>query len=117
MKRQGVIPLIVLLVLLAAVLYVALFGLSIGIYEVKPMAQLIKEQKLGLDLTGGFSAVYQAKDTSIEDFDSKMESAVNVYRERLDGKGMTEATVTRQDQDKIRVEIPSTQQDPNTITD
>ena len=117
MKRQGVIPLIITLVLLAIVLYVALFGISFGIYELKPMAQQIKEQKLGLDLTGGFSAVYQARDTSIEDFDTKMEGAVSVYRKRLDGKGMTEATITRQDSDKIRVEIPTTQQDPNTLAE
>ena len=91
MKKQGIVTLSVTIILLAVLLYLALFGVSFGLREIRPMATLIKEQKLGLDLTGGFYAVYQAVDPTIEDFEAKMDGAVLVYRNRLDAKGMTEA--------------------------
>ncbi|MBE5781482.1 MAG: protein translocase subunit SecD [Clostridiales bacterium] len=116
MKKQGVVTLTVTIILLAVVLYLALFGVSFGIREIRPMAQQIKEEKLGLDLTGGFYAVYQAVDPNQENFEEKMEGAVLVYRNRLDAKGMTEATVQRQGSDKIRVEIPSTESDPQALS-
>ena len=116
MKKQGIVTLLVTIILLAVLLYLALFGVSFGLREIRPMATLIKEQKLGLDLTGGFYAVYQAVDPTIEDFEAKMDGAVLVYRNRLDAKGMTEATVQRQGSDKIRVEIPSTETDPQALS-
>lgn len=116
MKKQGIVTLSVTIILLAVLLYLALFGVSFGLREIRPMATLIKEQKLGLDLTGGFYAVYQAVDPTIEDFEAKMDGAVLVYRNRLDAKGMTEATVQRQGSDKIRVEIPSTETDPQALS-
>ena len=54
MKKQGIVTLSVTIILLAVLLYLALFGVSFGLREIRPMATLIKEQKLGLDLTGGF---------------------------------------------------------------
>ena len=116
MKKQGIVTLSVTIILLAVLLYLALFGVSFGLREIRPMATLIKEQKLGLDLTGGFYAVYQAVDPTIEDFEAKMDGAVLVDRNRLDAKGMTEATVQRQGSDKIRVEIPSTETDPQALS-
>ena len=116
MKKQGIVTLSVTIILLAVLLYLALFGVSFGLREIRPMATLIKEQKLGLDLTGGFYAVNQAVDPTIEDFEAKMDGAVLVYRNRLDAKGMTEATVQRQGSDKIRVEIPSTETDPQALS-
>jgi preprotein translocase subunit SecD len=116
MKKQGIVALSVTIILLAVLMYLALFGVSFGLREIRPMATLIKEQKLGLDLTGGFYAVYQAVDPNIEDFEAKMDGVVLVYRNRLDAKGMTEATVQRQGSDKIRVEIPSTETDPQALS-
>ncbi len=64
--------------------------------------------------------MYQADDTSIDNFEEKMAGAMLVLRNRLDSKGFTEGTVTRQGTDRIRVEIPindtSDIQDPNEIS-
>ena len=77
----------------------------------KPWGEAIS---LGLDLRGGVYTVYQAEDDGSEDFDSKMNSTVNILTSRLTRQGFTEATVTRQGNDRIRVEIPNVT-DPNEI--
>lgn len=117
MKKRGATALSVMVILLAVIVYIALFGIPLGnLREIRPLGTQIKEQKLGLDLTGGFSAVYQADSSGVDDFDTKMEGAISVLRTRLDAKGMTEATVTRQGDNKIRVEIPTTDTDPASIS-
>jgi preprotein translocase subunit SecD len=97
--------------------FVVINGFSVGIYEVKPLNGI----QQGLDLTGGVYTVYQATDTSVDNFDEKMDGAMLVLRDRLDAKGFTEATVTKQGTDRIRVEIPinstSEIQDPNEVAE
>ena len=89
----------------------ALNGLSIGVFEIKPVTKAIKQ---GLDLRGGVSAVYEATDASAEDFDDLLRGTMAVLRNRLDGQGYTEATVTKQGASRIRVEIPDVD-DPNEV--
>ena len=84
MKKRGVTGIAVLLVVLAVCLYISLAGVSFGVREIKPMAQQIKEKKLGLDLTGGFYAVYEASDEGVEDFADKLQSTMSIFRTRLD---------------------------------
>lgn len=102
MKKRSLAGLIAVFALVALLVYVVINGFSVGIYDIRPL-QAIQQ---GLDITGGVYTVYQAEDTSIEDFDTKMDGAMVVLRNRLDSKGFTEATITRQGNDKIRVEIP-----------
>ncbi len=116
MKRRGITGLVVMIALLAVLAYVAKFGVSFGVWEVKPIGAQIKINKLGLDLTGGFSAVYQAKSDGVDSFEEKMLGTINIFRSRLDAKGMTEATITRQGTDSIRVEIPSSKDDPSELS-
>lgn len=117
MPKKSAIKLAFYVIFAALFGFIAINGLSLGVYNIKPMKDVIKR---GLDLTGGVYSVYQAKDTSVEDFEDKMESAIGVLRTRLDGKGFTEATIVRQGQDKIRIEIPinktSQGQDVNAIS-
>ncbi len=117
MAKKGAIKLAGYVVLVVLLSFVAINGLTIGFTKIKPVQDAIKR---GLDLTGGVYTVYQAKDTTAEDFEYEMQSAMTVLRTRLDGKGFTEATVTRQGSDKIRIEIPinktSEEQDVNAIT-
>ncbi len=112
-RTRSIIALIVILVLIAVTAYLALFGFGKGtmINYLKPWGEAIS---LGLDLRGGVYTVYQAEDTSQEDFDAKMNSTVNILSSRLTRQGFTEATVTRQGSDRIRVEIPNVT-DPNEI--
>lgn len=117
MAKKGAIKLTVYVILVVLLSFVAINGFTIGFTKIKPVQDVIKR---GLDLTGGVYTVYQAKDTTTEDFEYEMQSAMTVLRTRLDGKGFTEATVTRQGNDKIRIEIPinetSEEQDVNAIT-
>ena len=112
-RTRAIISLVVILVVVALAGYVALFGIGKGtsIHYVKPWGEAIS---LGLDLRGGVYTVYQAEDDGSEDFDSKMNSTVNILTSRLTRQGFTEATVTRQGNDRIRVEIPNVT-DPNEI--
>ncbi len=60
---------------------------------------------LGLDLKGGVYAVYEAANNENFD-DAKMNGTVAQLTDLLTGKGFTEATVVREGQARIRVEVP-----------
>lgn len=112
-RSRAILSLIVLLVVVAVVSYLAICGAGKGtsIHYLKPWGEAIS---LGLDLRGGVYTVYQAEDDGSDEFSSKMDSTVNILTSRLTRQGFTEATVTRQGTDRIRVEIPNVS-DPNEI--
>ena len=112
-RTRAVIQLAVILVVIVAAGCLALFGFGKGtmINYLKPWGEAIS---LGLDLRGGVYTVYEAKNPEEEDLDSKMDSTVSILVSRLTRQGFTEATVTRQGTDRIRVEIPNVS-DPNEI--
>ena len=112
-RTRAILSLIVILVVVAVVGCVSLFGIGKGtsIHYLKPWGEAIS---LGLDLRGGVYTVYQAKDSTVDDFEAKMDSTVSILTSRLTRQGFTEATVTRQGSDRVRVEIPNVS-DPNEI--
>ncbi len=116
MKKRSLIGLIIVIVLIGLLATFVVKGFDVGIYEIRPLNGI----KQGLDLTGGVYTVYQAKDTSSDTFEEDMQGTMLVLRERLDSKGFTEATITRQGDDRIRVEIPinasSEVKDPNEVS-
>ena len=113
MKTKSWIKLGVTAVLIVLVAFLALNGCQVGKYILKPVGSAIS---LGLDLRGGISTEYRAVDSTIEDFDTLMEGTVSALRTRLTNAGYTEATVARQGDDKIRVEIPDVS-DPQDVID
>lgn len=112
-RIRAVISLVAIVVVVAVCAYLGLFGFGKGtmINYLKPWGDAIS---LGLDLRGGVYTVYQAEDNGDPDFDTKMESTVSILTSRLTRQGFTEAIVTRQGSDRIRVEIPNVS-DPNQI--
>ena len=112
-RARALISLVAIIVVVAVCAYLGLFGFGKGtmINYLKPWGDAIS---LGLDLRGGVYTVYQAEDNGDPDFDTKMESTVSILTSRLTRQGFTEATVTRQGSDRIRVEIPNVS-DPNQI--
>ncbi|MBO7178128.1 MAG: protein translocase subunit SecD [Clostridia bacterium] len=68
-----------------------------------------KSIKLGLDLEGGMYVVYtmDLEDIDPDQRDSAVDGTIANLEALLFSKGYTEATVTRQGNDKLRVEIPS----------
>ncbi len=112
-KAISIAQLCVILVLIVLAGFVALNGFGKGtmVQYMKPWGEAIS---LGLDLRGGVYTVYQAQSDGVEDFDGKMDTTVNILTGRLTRQGFTEATVTRQGNDRIRIEIPDVK-DPNEI--
>lgn len=120
MKLRNYTMLILFVLIVGVLVYFGLFGTSFGIYKIDPLA---KQVNLGLDLTGGAYVVYEADDTEgIEDLEGKMQGTITVFRNRLDAKGFSEATIVKQGDDRIRVEVPFNSEDgkgadPNMISE
>jgi len=113
LRARALVSLVAIIVVVAICAYLGLCGFGKGtmINYLKPWSDAIS---LGLDLRGGVYTVYQAESNGDPDFDTKMESTVSILTSRLTRQGFTEATVTRQGSDRIRVEIPNVS-DPNQI--
>ena len=113
LRARALVSLVAIIVVVAVCAYLGLCGFGKGtmINYLKPWGDAIS---LGLDLRGGVYTVYQAENNGDPDFDTKMESTVSILTSRLTRQGFTEATVTRQGNDRIRVEIPNVS-DPNQI--
>ena len=103
MKAKALIKLLIVAILIAAVSFLALNGLQIDKYILKPVASAIS---LGLDLRGGISTEYIVTDTDVENYDVLLDGTVSALRTRLINAGFTEATVAIQGTDRILVEIP-----------
>ena len=110
MKVKSLVILGVTLLLIVLIGLLAVNGMHVGKYIFKSVGDSVS---LGLDLRGGIYAVYLG-DTSAEDFDAQMDATVTIMRTRLTNEGYTEATITRQGDDRIRIEIPDVS-DPNEI--
>ncbi|MBE7048002.1 MAG: protein translocase subunit SecD [Ruminococcaceae bacterium] len=108
---KSITKLVIAVVVIALGAYTALFGFNIQIagWHISYPSALDEENGIrqGLDLVGGSVITYEAQTETAEDSD--MESVKNVLRKRLDALGYSEATVTRQGEKKVRVEIPAIQ--------
>lgn len=105
MKKRSVITLVIIILVVCALVYLGMTGFSIGLSKVDPLPEQVN---LGLDLTGGVYAVYQADQGDMEAnmFAGKISATMDSLRNRLDKKGFTEATVVPQGSNRIRVEVP-----------
>ena len=101
--KKSLIKLVIVAVLIVVVAFLALHGLQIGKYVLKPVGSAIS---LGLDLRGGVSTEYIATDTSMDNYESLLEGTVSALRTRLTNAGFTEANVAIQGTDRILFEIP-----------
>lgn len=116
MKAKNVISFILIMVIIAAFASVCAFDIKIGNFEV-PSVLGDKGIKKGLDLVGGSIIVFEpdvpeGTKVSVED----MNAAEAVIRARLDSQGNTEATISRQGDTGLRVEIPNID-DPQAAVD
>lgn len=102
---RSIIKLAAIVLVIGLLSFVALYGLDFssearipGILDPDGVIQ-------GLDLKGGSVIVYEAQvDNPTDD---QMDTVASMLRTRLDGLGYSEATVTRQGEKKVRIEIPS----------
>lgn len=104
---RSIIKFAAIILVIAALFYVGLYGLDFtddirfpGIMDEDGITQ-------GLDLKGGTVIVYKAQADEVSD--DQMDTVASMLRTRLDYQGYTEATITRQGSDKVRVELPDVQ--------
>lgn len=112
--RKGNVMTIILLLLFGVCIYFGMTGVTIGINRMRPWPEQVS---LGLDLTGGGYAVYQAEKEGMseDEFNARFFTTMNVLRSRLDEKNLTEATVVSQGEDRIRIEIPTKDEEPGNV--
>lgn len=108
MKAKNVISFLLVMVLILAIAYISAFDVKIGNIEVPSTFDKEKGIKQGLDLVGGSIIVFEpdVKDLSKVTSD-EMGAAESIIRARLDAAGYSEATISRQGDTGIRVEIPN----------
>ncbi len=108
---KSITKLVIAIVVIALGASIALFGFNIqlGGWHLSYPSALDEDNGIrqGLDLVGGSVITYEAQAESATD--EEMESVKNVLRKRLDALGYSEATVSRQGDKKVRVEIPAIQ--------
>jgi len=109
-KAIVILSLITVFIVLAAVF--ALVEFPAGLYDHTGYAKTIK---LGLDLSGGVSAVFAVADDGLENLNERAEGTVSSLQSLLVSKGYSEAIVSYSDR-KIRVEVPDIE-DPERIFD
>ncbi len=109
-KSKSLTKLMVAVIVIAILAYVALWGVQLGGTFVGGALQMEKSGiKLGFDLSGGSVITYEADATSVTD--EGMNTAISMLQTRLTNLGYTEATVARQGNKKIRIEIPNVSND------
>ncbi len=106
-KSIVVLSIVAVFVILMAVFAVVDFPIANTVYDYHGYAKTIK---LGLDMSGGVSAVFTVIDDGGDDLDTRVEGTVTSLQELLVSKGYTEATVTTGTNSNgnrtLRVEVP-----------
>jgi protein-export membrane protein SecD len=93
-----------ILVLIVAFVYTAFNGVAIGSFEIKSIRDSIK---LGLDIEGGVAIVYEAKtDLTGNELSAAIDQSIGILTKRVDSLGLTEPKISRQGDDRIRIEMP-----------
>ncbi|WP_414732179.1 protein translocase subunit SecD [Acetobacterium carbinolicum] len=113
-KRKSGIQLILITLFIALVGYILFSGVSVGVYDIGKVGNNIN---YGLDLTGGVNVVLEAEATDDDPVTAeKIESAMLTIRQRIDTLGVSEPTITKQGDNRIRVSIPSVSDQEEALT-
>ena len=105
--KKSIITYVIVIALIALMACTAAFGLDLGFCEIPSLEDGVT---LGLDLVGGSEITYEAiipQGTSASEIEDGMGSAITMLRQRLDSLGYSEATVTKQGDTRVVVDIPA----------
>ena len=106
-KSKSTIGFVLILAIIASVSFTMINGLQIGIYQILPVKDIVN---YGLDLTGGVYVVLEAKEAEGDPVtDQKINRAIAIIQERIDGLGVSEPIIAKQGENRIRVSIPDMQ--------
>lgn len=106
LMRSARIKLVVFILVVAVAAYALFFGIPVGVYTV---GDIKDHMHYGLDLTGGVNVVLEATEDDGTPTEDEMNATVAALKNRIDTMGVSEATVAVQDGNRIRVSIPSIQ--------
>ena len=86
---------------------IIVLGWTVAIKGVGPIKSISKQMKYGLDINGGVYVLLQA-DTKAKgsDLAKLMDQTKNVLENRVNAMGISEATVSVEGTNKVRVEMP-----------
>lgn len=118
-KKKSIIVLsvVAVFIILMAVFAVVSFPIGDTVYDYTGYAKTIK---LGLDMSGGVSAVYEVLPDEYDDLDTRVTGTISSMQSLLVSKGYTEATVSKGTNSNgnttIRVEVPDVD-DPERVLD
>lgn len=109
-KRKSIVVTILMAVAIAilSVMCFASFPVGNTIYNYNSILSKIGQ---GIDLSGGYYVVLTPVNSKGDSDQAVLEDAMEILRARLDDKGYTEAVITVQDGNKIRVEVPQVEDD------
>lgn len=112
-KRKSIVILTLLTIVIAlfSVMTFASFPIPNSVKDYNSILSTIGK---GIDLSGGYYVVLEPEDTN-GTAENVLKSAQDIIRARLDKKGYTEAVISVQDGNKIRVEIPQVDDDGSVL--
>ena len=111
MSKRKSIVVIILMAIVIAVLGVMSFASFPIPNTVKNYNSILSKIGQGIDLSGGYYVVLTPENSKGNSDQEVLEDAMEILRARLDDKGYTEAVISIQDGNKIRVEIPQVEDD------
>lgn len=104
LKTKSIITFFLVLLIIIGATFGTLVGFNFGKVKVSPLVSKIKQ---GLDLQGGVYVVYEAQtDKTGKELDEILDQTVEVFRNRVDGMGLTEPIIVKEGKNRIRVELP-----------
>lgn len=98
-RSQLILALLILLIIAVAVLTFQ------GVAGIGPW---VNKLNLGLDIEGGVAIVFEGEQKNLDsaEFAQMLEQTKNVLARRIDSFGLTEPNITKQGENRIRIELP-----------
>ncbi|MBQ4109787.1 MAG: protein translocase subunit SecD [Clostridia bacterium] len=107
---KSITKIVVTLIIIAILGYTAMFGLSLSSLQIPIKFSSVLDDENGIrkgfDLTGGSVIVYEAQSETTPSQEA-MSTVVDIMYKRLERLGFTEATVSKQGDNRVSIEIPS----------
>ncbi|MGB3367322.1 MAG: protein translocase subunit SecD [Acidaminobacteraceae bacterium] len=104
MKKNSKLVFLSIVLVIAAVTYIALQGIGLGMFKINSIQD---SMKLGLDIEGGVVVVYEADTTETgTELDRIVNQTKSIISKRINTLGLTEPNITKQGDRRIRIELP-----------
>ncbi len=104
-SSKSLTKLFVTVLIIAALICIAFLGVKVGNFSIPSAFDKDRGIRQGLDLTGGSLIIYEAEAETVSEAD--MSTVISMMRQRTDSLGYTEATIAKQSDKRVRIEIPS----------